>query len=107
MEIHLSGQHIEITDALQNYLKQKLEKIQKHFDHLVDITINIRVEKNQHLADATILVSGNKIFAMASSNDMYATFDSLTHKLDRQIIKHKEKLKSHHSKDVTHHIPNK
>lgn len=107
MEIHFSGQHVELTDALQNYLKQKLGKIQKHFNHLVDITINIRVEKKQHLAEATILVSGNKIFAAASSNDMYATFDSLTHKLDRQIIKHKEKLKNHHGKDVTHHLPKK
>ena len=107
MEIHFSAQHVDLTDALRNYLKQKLEKIQKHFGHLVDVTINIRVEKKQHLAEATILVSGNKIFATACSNDMYATFDSLVHKLDRQIIKHKEKLKSHHSKDVTHHLPKK
>ena len=107
MEIHFSGQHVELTDALKSYLTRRLEKIQKHFNHLVDVTINVQIEKKKHFAEATIIVSGNKIFATATSDDMYVTFDSLTNKLDRQIIKYKEKLKSHHSKEVTHHLPNK
>ena len=98
---------MHITDAIRDHISKKIEKLKHHFDHLVDIHINFKVEKNMHFADATILVSKQKLYASAKSEDMYATIDILIHKLDRQLIKHKERLKDHHNKLVDHHIPKK
>ena len=107
MNIQFSGQHIEVSEALRDRFKKRLKKIEKHFGKILDIHINIRVEKRQHSAEATVQVRGNTLFATATCDDMYSAFDKLGDKLDRQVIKHKEKLKSHHNKDIDHHIPKK
>ena len=64
----------------------------------------LTVEKHDHHAEASMQVSGNNIFAEATNDGMYAAVDSLVDKLDRQIVKHKEKLKDHHQRDVEHHV---
>lgn len=107
MNIHLSGQHLDVTDAIRAHLEKKIQKLKKHFDHLVDIHVIFKVENNQHFAEATIHLSKHKLFATAVSDDMYATIDTMINKLDRQLIKHKEKLKDHHNKSMDHHVPKK
>lgn len=96
MNISLSGHHVEITPALRAYLTNKLERIQRHFDHVTDMTIVLSVEKLRQKAEATLHVSGASLHADAEDGDMYAAIDALTDKLDRQIKKHKEKLTDHH-----------
>lgn len=106
MQINISGQNVDITPALKKHIEHRLLKLQNHFEQLPEVHIILRIEKIRHLAEATIAVNGNKLFAQANSDDMYATIDLLGHKLDRQVLKYKEKLKSHHNKEVKHHIPN-
>jgi len=96
MNISLSGHHVEITPALRAYLTNKLERIQRHFDHVTDMTIVLSVEKLRQKAEATLHVSGASLHADAEDGDMYAAIDALADKLDRQIKKHKEKLTDHH-----------
>ncbi len=103
MNIQMSGQHVEITAAIRNSIEEKIGRLKKHFDHVVDVHVTLKVEKLSHTAEATIHVRGHTLFAVARAADMYAAIDDLVGKLDRQIIKHKEKLKSHHEKDVVHH----
>ena len=103
MEIQISGQGFEVTKAIEEHIHQKLKKIRKHFDHLVTAHIVLKIEKNSHVAEITVHTSHHDFFVCAESNDMYATVDRLINKLDRQIIKHKEKLRDHHSKEVVHH----
>ena len=97
MQLEITGHHIEVTPALNNYIKEKFERIKRHFDQVLNIHVILEVEnKTVHSADATIHVSGNQIFANAKEANMYAAIDALSDKLDRQILKHKAKLKDHH-----------
>ena len=96
MHINLTGHHVELTPPLHDYVNSKLERLERHFDHVTDIHVVLSVEKLRHKAEATLHVSGGTLFADAVQEDMYAAIDSLTDKLDRQVKKHKEKLTDHH-----------
>ena len=99
MQIELSGRHVDITDALRDYVNNKFERLQRHFDHMTNIHTVISVEKARQKAEATVHMSGNNIFAEAEDENMYAAIDALVDKLDSQIRKHKEKITDHHRGD--------
>jgi putative sigma-54 modulation protein len=96
MQLSISGHHVEVTDALKSYTSEKLSKLKRHFDHITNVHVVLSVEKLKQRAEATMHVSGAELFADADSDDMYAAIDALTDKLDRQILKHKEKLVNRH-----------
>ncbi|MDV2857981.1 MULTISPECIES: ribosome hibernation promoting factor [Oceanimonas] len=93
MQINLTGHHVEITDALRDYVNSKFTRLERHFDHITNVHVILNVEKMQQIAEAKLHVSGGELFANAQHENMYAAIDGLIDKLDRQIIKHKEKLK--------------
>lgn len=95
MQVNLTGRHIEITDSLRNYVTSKIERLERHFDHVTQIHVILDVEKTRQKAEASFHISGHDIFADAENDDMYAAIDSLIDKLDRQLLKHKEKMKNH------------
>ena len=92
MQITVSGHHVEVTPALREYVNNKLAKLQRHFDNITNTDVTLSVEKLVQKAEATVHVAGADLFATCESEDMYAAIDSLTDKLDRQLIKHKEKF---------------
>ncbi|MFT5887579.1 MAG: putative sigma-54 modulation protein [Zhongshania sp.] len=91
MQITVSGHHVDVTPALRDYVNNKLTKLQRHFDNITNTDVTLTVEKLIQKAEATVHVAGADLFATCESEDMYAAIDSLTDKLDRQLIKHKEK----------------
>lgn len=95
MQINISGHHIEVTEAIDDYVRSKLERLTQHNDLITSINVFLIVEKLIQKAEASIHVNGKDIFANAESEDLYTAIDALADKLDRQLIKHKEKLKSH------------
>ncbi|APE04988.1 MULTISPECIES: ribosome hibernation promoting factor [Alteromonas] len=95
MQINLTGHHVEITDSLRNYVDTKFSKLERHFDHISNVHVILNVEKINQKAEATMHLSGAEVFASSENTDMYAAIDSMVDKLDRQVIKHKEKLKKH------------
>lgn len=95
MQINLSGHHVEITDSLKGFVDSKFEKLERHFDHINNVYVVLTVEKLQQIAEATINVNGGEIHASSEHQDMYAAIDGLIDKLDRQVIKHKEKISKH------------
>ena len=95
MQIDLTGHHVDITTPLRDYVNSKMERLERHFDHVNDIHVILSVEKLRHKAEATMRISGGSLFADATEEDMYAAIDALTDKLDRQVKKHKEKLTNH------------
>ena len=99
MQLNLSGHHVEVTPALRSYVADKVSRLERHFDHVTNVHVVLSVEKLRQKAEATLHVSGGNLFANAEHEDMYAAIDALTDKLDRQIKKHKEKLKDHHQAD--------
>jgi putative sigma-54 modulation protein len=96
MQINLSGHHVDITTPLREYVNSKMERLERHFDHVTDIHVVLGVEKLRHKAEATMHISGGDIFADAVEENMYAAIDALVDKLDRQLKKHKEKITDHH-----------
>jgi putative sigma-54 modulation protein len=92
MNLHLTGHHLEVTPALRDYLTSKLERVKRHFDQVIDVAVVLSTEREQRKAEATVHLSGKDLFAESQDPDMYAAIDSLIDKLDRQIVKHKEKL---------------
>jgi putative sigma-54 modulation protein len=97
MQINLTGKNIQITDPLRTYVEGKFARINRHFDDLIDVHVVLDVAKLEQHAEATIKTRGKAIFADARESDMYAAIDALTDKLDRQVIKHKEKMRDHHA----------
>ena len=93
MQITVSGHHVDVTPALRDYVNSKLGKLQRHFDNITNSAVTLTVEKLVHKAEATVHVAGADLFALSESGDMYAAIDALADKLDRQLIKHKEKIK--------------
>lgn len=91
MNLNLTGRHVDITPAMRDYVTSKIDKIKRHFDHVIDVSVILSVEKLKQKAEANIHVRGKDIFVETDSADMYASIDSLVDKLDRQILKHKEK----------------
>ena len=97
MQLNVTGQNIEITSALRGYVEKKLERIERHFEQVINVHCVLSVEKLRQKAEATVLVSGNSIHADSIEEDMYAAIDLLADKLDRCVKKHKEKLTDHHA----------
>jgi putative sigma-54 modulation protein len=92
MRININSHHIDISDKIKTYILNKFKKLKKHFNQITLIEITIISEKNHIKAEAAVYLSGTDLFADAKKNDIYCAIDDLLGKLDRQIIKHKEKL---------------
>jgi len=96
MQVIVTGHHLEITEALKTHVDAKFEKLARHFDNVTDVHVILSVEKLSHKAEATLQISGAKLFAEDhQEEDMYSAIDNMVDKLDRQITKHKEKTNSH------------
>ncbi len=96
MRLNLSGHHVDISESMRVYVTSKLERLERHFDHVTNAHVVLSVEKQRQKAEATVHVSGGNLFADAVAEDMYAAIDALADKLDRQIRRHKDKLTDHH-----------
>ncbi len=93
MQLNLTGHHVELTDALRAYVHDKFQRLARHFEHINNVHVILSVEKLVQKAEAKLHVNGGEIFADSSDSDMYAAIDLLVDKLDRQVKKHKDKLK--------------
>lgn len=100
MQINMTGHHVDLTPALRQYVSSKFGKLERHFDNVLDVHVILTVEKLRHKAEADLHLSGNHIHADAIDGDMYAAIDLLIDKLDRQIVKHKEKLQDKHAREA-------
>lgn len=96
MEMSLTGHHVDISPALRSYVDNKVERLERHFDHATDIHVILSVEKLRHKAEARMNLPGNELFADAVDENMYAAIDELVDKLDRQVKTVKEKKTNHH-----------
>lgn len=95
MQINLTGHHIEITNALREYVENKFSKLERHFEQIHNVRVVLNVEKTQQIVEARLHLRGGEIFATSEHTDMYAAIDTLLDKLSRQITRHKEKLTKH------------
>jgi putative sigma-54 modulation protein len=95
VNLHLTGHHLEITPAIRAYVVSKLDRVSRHFDHVIDVSLVLSVDKLRQIVEANVHVRGKDIHAASVDPDMYAAIDALADKLNRQVMKHKEKLTDH------------
>ncbi|MCX8113571.1 MAG: ribosome-associated translation inhibitor RaiA [Burkholderiaceae bacterium] len=106
MNLIIQGHHLEVTPALRDYVGGKLERVRRHFDHVIEADVLLSVDKLQHKAEVTLRVRGNSMHAEAIDGDMYAAIDNLIDKLDRQVLRHKDRIKDHAREPVKHQTVN-
>ena len=102
MNLSISGHHLEVTPSIREYVIQKLGRITRHFDRVIDVKVFLSVDKLVQKAEISIHVPGREIFAESTDADLYAAIDSLADKLDRQVLKHKGKTAAHDHEAVKH-----
>jgi putative sigma-54 modulation protein len=95
MNLNLTGHQLTITPAIRDYVGSKLTRVTRHFDHVIDVNVVMSVEKLRHKIEANLHTRGKDIHVEAVEPDMYAAIDALADKLDRQVLRHKEKLAVH------------
>lgn len=96
MQINITGQQMDVTPALRDYVETKFQRLERHFDQMTNVHVILSIEKERHKAEGTISVARGELFADTEQESMYAAIDDLMDKLDRQLKKHKEKLTDHH-----------
>jgi putative sigma-54 modulation protein len=97
MNLAINGHHLDVTPAIREHLEQKLAKIKRHFDNVIDITVFLSVEKLRHRAEINLNLPGKELSAEAIEGDLYAAIDLVIDKLDRQVLKHKECIRAHNA----------
>lgn len=95
MNIEISGQHVEVTQPLKDYVNKRFVRLKGHVDKMTSAHVVLSVEKLQQKAEIQIHLKGKELFASAIDPDMYAAIDAMMDKVHRQAMKHKEKVKSH------------
>jgi putative sigma-54 modulation protein len=95
MNLNLSGHHIDITPAIRSYVVRRLGRVARHFDHVIDVNVVLSVDKLRRQIAANLHIRGKDIHAECVEPDMYAAIDALADKLDRQVLKYKEKRNGH------------
>jgi putative sigma-54 modulation protein len=100
MNLHLTGHHVEITAAIRQYVTAKLDRLNRHFDHVIDVNVVMTVEKLDQKIEANVHLSGKDIHCQSHDGDMYAAIDDLVDKLDRQVIRHKERFQVKHAESI-------
>jgi putative sigma-54 modulation protein len=95
MQLSITGHHVEVTDSLKAHVEDKISILKRHFDNVMDVHVILTVEKLEQKAEATVQISGAKLFADDIQEDMYSAIDNMVDKLDRQLVKFKEKNHNH------------
>ncbi|WP_332670591.1 ribosome hibernation-promoting factor, HPF/YfiA family [Aromatoleum sp.] len=102
MNLNITGHHVEVTPAIREYVTNKLDRVIRHFDNVTSVSVILSVEKLRQKAEVTLHVRGKDIYVESEDGDMYAAVDAMADKLDRQVVKHKEKSFDHHHDALKH-----
>ena len=100
MNLTISGHHLDLTPAIRGHVLNKLDRVRRHFDHVIDVSVILTVDKlpekeKRHKAEINLRLRGKDIHVESIAQDLYAAIDTLTDKLDRQVLKYKDKMQDH------------
>jgi putative sigma-54 modulation protein len=107
MNLTISGHHLELTPAIREYVQNKLERIKRHFDHVIDIAViltvdNLPEKEKRQKAEINLRLRGKDLHVESIAQDLYAAIDALVDKLDRQVLKYKTKMQDHQHAAIKH-----
>ncbi|CAB3803014.1 Ribosome hibernation promoting factor [Paraburkholderia ultramafica] len=109
MNLKISGHHLEVTTAMREYVVTKLERVLRHFEHVIDVTVLLSVDNHKQKgqrAEVNVHVKGRDIFVESSNGNLYAAIDLLVDKLDRQVVRYKNRLQDHHHDGIKYRSAN-
>ena len=100
MNLTISGHHLDVTPAIREYVQNKLERITRHFDQVIDSHVilaidNLTEKDKRQKAEINLRLSGKMVHVESVAQDLYAAIDLLMDRLDRQVMKYKTMLKNH------------
>jgi putative sigma-54 modulation protein len=104
MNLNITGHHVDVTPAIREYVTTKLDKVIRHFDNVTSVGVILSVEKLRQKAEVTVHVRGKDIYVESEDADMYAAIDALIDKLDRQVLKYKDKTSDHGHDSLKNHV---
>ncbi|RJX36568.1 MAG: ribosome-associated translation inhibitor RaiA [Desulfarculus sp.] len=93
MQIQVTFRHVEPSEAVKEYARDKVSKIQKYLDGPIEANVTLGVEKHRHEADVNIVAGGLKIHGRETTGDLFSAIDLVMDKLDKQVKRYREKLK--------------
>lgn len=96
MQLTITGHHVDVTPALRAYVTEKMQRLVRHFDQVMSVEVILKVDNLDQIAEATVNAGGRTLFANDNAPDMYAAIDGLADKIDRQVRRLKDRLRSHH-----------
>ena len=105
MNLSISGRHMAVTPSIRSYVEGKLSRIRRHFDHVIDVSVILTVDHLARKAEVSCHVAGKEIFVKSGDPDLYAAIDAVADKLDRQIVKYKDRLHAHPHDALKHRPP--
>ncbi|MDF3035888.1 MAG: raiA [Paucimonas sp.] len=99
--------HVDVSPALREYVENKMERVVRHFDQIIEIAVILGVEQpsekdKRQRAEVNLRIKGNVIHVEDYAEDLYTAIDRMTDKLDRQVLKHKGKVQSHQNEALKH-----
>lgn len=100
MNLTISGHHLDVTPAIREYVQNKLERITRHFDQVIDSHVilcidNLTEKDKRQKAEINLRVAGKIVHVTSAAHDLYAAIDVLMDRLDRQVQKYKQMLQDH------------
>ena len=95
MNLSITGRHLDITPAIREYVMNKMARVSRHFDNVIDTQVILSIDRLNHTADVTMRLRGKDIHCEAIDENLYAAIDLLVDKIDRQVIKYKTKVQNH------------
>ena len=105
MNLSITGHHVSVTPAIRSYIENKMDRIMRHFDHVIDVNVILTVEKLRQKAEITLHVRGKDLFVECVQDDLYAAIDGVVGKMDRQVLKYKARAYAHPHDPIKHHSP--
>ena len=100
MNLTISGHHLDVTPAIREYVQNKLERITRHFDQVIDSHVilaidNLTEKDKRQKAEINLHMSGKTVHVESVAHDLYAAIDLLMDRVDRQVVKYKSMLQNH------------
>jgi putative sigma-54 modulation protein len=93
MEVKVTGRHPGITPHLREYAEEKTHRLERYFDGTHRVEVVMSREGDQSVVELIIAATGRQIVSESRASDLYAAFDTVLDKAEKQLIRHKEKLR--------------
>lgn len=96
MEPTFTFRNLDASDTIKEHTRQKISKLDKYLLKPIAAHVILSVDRHEHKAEITLVDMGREYVGVERSSDMLASIDNAVHKIERQLRKHKEKVKDHH-----------